>query len=597
MKKAYSKSSRQGLPGGPNEIFQKVKGIIVSERGQWDFPGMNTLVPTQDGRITMRGVPYPVLGQDETGYTQMMYPEQEYQFPGQNVLELPMAQNGLSTPIINLPEYTVIDEKIPENIRLANTAKRLVEELYDVSRPAAGFTEKISDLFIPGEKKYYDNTCVKGVCDIFKEANLNSGIPEDVLNNKDFLENYSKYGFTLVPNEQLQVGDIIQYYEKDRPTHLGIYVGDDEYVGDGSKDKPLVKSNIHKYPDGKDKLPFRVFRKNFKSGGSLPKAQPGLQTENPNEVKYGTPEYEQAYNQGTLTTSLSGDPEDFVRARTLPEFKITPQYTSLRDDLSRAAVLGVKGAAELTGIPGTVRFAQNPVTSLKGAGNTLVDLGMTLSPIATMNPAAGLKYATQGINPLTGERSFRNEDVEGAFNTLDAAGIATLAGSVLKAPLQAALKAPIQQGLRQSAKNNLFKTLNSKKTQFSRALQGSSNLFNEIIGELKQGKLNRKSIEEGNKWLENYINSPSTQMRIDIAAEDAIKNINQKYNWVDPRYPDFKQDLINTDTDYINLIREQTKKFKPDSKEYSLLKQFDDNVQQYLSTNAKNPIHFNNWGL
>jgi hypothetical protein len=94
MKKAYSKSSRQGLPGGPNEMFQKVKGIIVSERGQWDFPGMNTLVPTQDGRITMRGVPYPVLGQDETGYTQMMYPEQEYQFPGQNVLELPMAQRG-----------------------------------------------------------------------------------------------------------------------------------------------------------------------------------------------------------------------------------------------------------------------------------------------------------------------------------------------------------------------------------------------------------------------------------------------------------------------------------------------------------------------
>jgi hypothetical protein len=98
MKKAYSKSSRQGLPGGPNEMFQKVKGIIVSERGQWDFPGMNTMVPTQDGRITMRGVPYPVLGQDETGYTQMMYPEQEYQFPGQNVLELPMAQVGGALP-------------------------------------------------------------------------------------------------------------------------------------------------------------------------------------------------------------------------------------------------------------------------------------------------------------------------------------------------------------------------------------------------------------------------------------------------------------------------------------------------------------------
>jgi hypothetical protein len=95
MKKTYSKSSRQGLPGGPNEMFEKVKGIIVSQRGQWDFPGMNTMVPTDDGRITMRGVPYPVYGQDETGYGQMMYPGQEYQFPGNNVLELPMAQNGV----------------------------------------------------------------------------------------------------------------------------------------------------------------------------------------------------------------------------------------------------------------------------------------------------------------------------------------------------------------------------------------------------------------------------------------------------------------------------------------------------------------------
>lgn len=95
MKKTYSKNSRQGLPGGPNEMFEKVKNIIVSQRGQWDFPGMNTMVPTDDGRITMRGVPYPVYGQDETGYGQMMYPNQEYQFPGKNVLELPMAQKGL----------------------------------------------------------------------------------------------------------------------------------------------------------------------------------------------------------------------------------------------------------------------------------------------------------------------------------------------------------------------------------------------------------------------------------------------------------------------------------------------------------------------
>jgi hypothetical protein len=66
----------------------------VSSRGQWDYPGQDTMVPTPDGRITMQGVPYPVYGQDETGYGQMMYPGGEYQYPGQMVYETPMMQKG-----------------------------------------------------------------------------------------------------------------------------------------------------------------------------------------------------------------------------------------------------------------------------------------------------------------------------------------------------------------------------------------------------------------------------------------------------------------------------------------------------------------------
>jgi len=137
MKKTYSKNSRQGLPGGPNEMFEKVKNIIVSQRGQWDFPGMNTMVPTDDGRITMRGVPYPVYGQDETGYGQMMYPNQEYQFPGKNVLELPMAQVGLQVPIqqpdalrvhMNInPNAEYMEKKKSDVLDLDNTLDYLVE--------------------------------------------------------------------------------------------------------------------------------------------------------------------------------------------------------------------------------------------------------------------------------------------------------------------------------------------------------------------------------------------------------------------------------------------------------------------------------------
>jgi len=292
MKKTYSKSSRQGLPGGPNEMFEKVKGIIVSQRGQWDFPGMNTLVPTDDGRITMRGVPYPVYGQDETGYGQMMYPGQEYQFPGNNVLELPMAQVGLENnniePIIRLNEYDFYDNALSINERLANTAKKLYQEGYDVSRPAAGGKEKIEsylyEVMNPNlEKRYYTNTCVKGVCDVFKRAEINSGIPEDVLDNDTFFKNYNKYGFDLITDKKdLQPGDIIQYYNDKRPYHMGIYIGNNEYISDGSSDKPFTKSNIYYYDDepSRNKDNFRVFRKidsKKQLGGSLPRFQNGNQ--------------------------------------------------------------------------------------------------------------------------------------------------------------------------------------------------------------------------------------------------------------------------------------------------------------------------------
>lgn len=67
---------------------------IVSKRGQWDYPGQDTIVPTPNGSITMQGVNYPVYGQDETGYGQMMYPNKEYQFPGKMVYETPMMSVG-----------------------------------------------------------------------------------------------------------------------------------------------------------------------------------------------------------------------------------------------------------------------------------------------------------------------------------------------------------------------------------------------------------------------------------------------------------------------------------------------------------------------
>lgn len=46
------------------------------------------------GRITMKGVDFPVHGVDEYGNEQMMFPNGEYSFPGNQVIETRMKQNG-----------------------------------------------------------------------------------------------------------------------------------------------------------------------------------------------------------------------------------------------------------------------------------------------------------------------------------------------------------------------------------------------------------------------------------------------------------------------------------------------------------------------
>lgn len=73
-----------------SNIYAQNGGIIpVSSNGVYDFPYQQVLVPTDSGRITMKNVNYPILGIDEHGNEQMMYPNQEYQFKGRMIHEIP----------------------------------------------------------------------------------------------------------------------------------------------------------------------------------------------------------------------------------------------------------------------------------------------------------------------------------------------------------------------------------------------------------------------------------------------------------------------------------------------------------------------------
>jgi hypothetical protein len=73
----------------------KYMNAVEDPQGQWKHPLRCTMIPSN--RITMRNVPYPVLGIDDTGHSKVMQPEQDYGYPGGKVLEIPMVpeQNNI----------------------------------------------------------------------------------------------------------------------------------------------------------------------------------------------------------------------------------------------------------------------------------------------------------------------------------------------------------------------------------------------------------------------------------------------------------------------------------------------------------------------
>lgn len=90
MKKSYSNIERRGLPGGPNEEIN-YSNLSYSTQGYKRFsPDVNNPFNLiNSGRITMKDVDFPVTGIDDLGYRMTMMPGEEYEFPGDEVLEIP----------------------------------------------------------------------------------------------------------------------------------------------------------------------------------------------------------------------------------------------------------------------------------------------------------------------------------------------------------------------------------------------------------------------------------------------------------------------------------------------------------------------------
>jgi|14BtaG_2_1085337.scaffolds.fasta_scaffold01353_2 hypothetical protein len=95
MKKKFTNMERRGLPGGPNEMFTYVTGVFSTEGYRKDSPDVDNLFNIINSpNISMKDVEFPIMGIDNLGNKQIMYPGGEYKFQGDQVFEIPMFEHG-----------------------------------------------------------------------------------------------------------------------------------------------------------------------------------------------------------------------------------------------------------------------------------------------------------------------------------------------------------------------------------------------------------------------------------------------------------------------------------------------------------------------
>lgn len=109
----------------------KPRDIIYDPRGQWEHPGKPTRIP--GGNITMQGVPYPVMAYPNIGQPQMMYPNQDYNFPGADYVdEYPQMRRGGSKKFTR--DITATNVLFTKNPYLKKRKKRK-NRVYDPTAP------------------------------------------------------------------------------------------------------------------------------------------------------------------------------------------------------------------------------------------------------------------------------------------------------------------------------------------------------------------------------------------------------------------------------------------------------------------------------
>ena len=141
----------------------KKKSKLGYKRYSPDVNNPYNIIPS--GRITMKDVDFPVYGVDNFGNSQTMYPGREYQFPGNQVFEIPMAQNGEEVSNqISLswrdPRYRDYYNRLDRDVVAADTSGETagIEYLDEIEvHPDKRSLQPYWDILTEEEKRFYSS--------------------------------------------------------------------------------------------------------------------------------------------------------------------------------------------------------------------------------------------------------------------------------------------------------------------------------------------------------------------------------------------------------------------------------------------------------
>lgn len=226
-----------GLLGAGALQQQKKGGPIITNRGQWDYPGQTTIIPSN--QITMRGVPYPVLGVDNIGHSKLMQPGRNYTFPGQYVTEYPIMQKGGTKQ--NPPKVYTDKKKFEQAQRMYNDSLNLYKGML-MQDKLMGDNKKYGKPLLPKSNWTVENLKEARKRKIIKGLEKYGPIADDFQNEEEmFADNY----FATTNDRKL-----IKYYKS-----LGFTDANIMYHSSADLVHPKIKA-IGTYFDGYAQSPI-----------------------------------------------------------------------------------------------------------------------------------------------------------------------------------------------------------------------------------------------------------------------------------------------------------------------------------------------------